>query len=705
MNIDRIQGTDGIRGPVCLAENCSAAEPLTALLNESVLNEEFFELYTYAYCQELLETGFAEKHDYAVIGWDPRDFSGRFNQAAVLGIRKAGLTAVIVDVLPTPAISLYQLHIGAACAFALTASHNPSDQNGIKIFLGRSNLKLLPEDDKRLTRRCLKLNYEDLRTAPLKGEVRNDHEAARKYFLEFTTNAENHWLEENSFAGTTIVVDAANGAFSNLIKDLLGGFNIDFIYTNCTPVHGINIRSGVADLEGVDFISADEINNGLFRGYETLQHILEKGREQKDNLLHSSNLVLGIVFDGDGDRCFLLSYDPYNDRILVHGGDVQSFFQAKLLQRNFQWNQSPLFVNTVESDLEAGRAVQQTGFDTMQCAVGDKWILWQAFYYDLKAKRQFYLQNIDHPEFKIILGQATSKLEKMAKNSKFDALAATQIVISLEKWIQETIDADLVKSASEHACRHSNNYFAIGSEESGHVVTLAKMNSGDNNQPVFIGNSMKCALNSLAAIQALRPPENSPEFFEWLKNPYPSGFQKSLPVYYVDKSLLNQGSELRNELEKLLFNNLNWPGMEVEKVKRPEEPEMLLMRVSEKGFPAALVFVRNSGTEDKLALYLRGTMELAARLEALAEKVYSFLLCSFKNNESLMAKAEQAVLQKLEDGPKQTDDLNLEQSAIIPLERLLHEMNSRQKLIQKNGDVWSITHLGLTLINHSECSE
>jgi hypothetical protein len=132
---------------------------------------------------------------------------------------------------------------------------------------------------------------------------------------------------------------------------------------------------------------------------------------------------------------------------------------------------------------------------------------------------------------------------------------------------------------------------------------------------------------------------------------------------------------------------------------------MLLMRVSEKGFPAALVFVRNSGTEDKLALYLRGTMELAARLEALAEKVYSFLLCSFKNNESLMAKAEQAVLQKLEDGPKQTDDLNLEQSAIIPLERLLHEMNSRQKLIQKNGDVWSITHLGLTLINHSECSE
>ena len=75
----------------------------------------------------------------------------------------------------------------------------------------------------------------------------------------------------------------------------------------------------------------------------------------------------------------------------------------------------------------------------------------------------------------------------------------------------------------------------------------------------------------------------------------------------------------------MLLAKLNWPEMEVEIVKRKEEPEMLLLNVIENGLPAAAVFVRNSGTEDKLALYLRGRKELEVRLESLAEKI-SWLL-------------------------------------------------------------------------------
>ena len=212
ISIERIQGTDGIRATICRLEDISSSNPLAALLDEGLVTEEFFELYTYAYCQELLEAGFASKLDPVVIGWDPRDLSGHFNEAAVSGIRKAGLTAVVVDVLPTPAISLYQLHVRAACAFVLTASHNPEDQNGIKIFLGNSNLKLFPEDDKRLTQRCLNLNYKDLRKAPLLGDLRNDHLPARQLFLNFMADLNNHWLGDHSLAGITIIVDTANGA-------------------------------------------------------------------------------------------------------------------------------------------------------------------------------------------------------------------------------------------------------------------------------------------------------------------------------------------------------------------------------------------------------------------------------------------------------------------------------------------------------------
>ena len=71
MTTERVQGTDGIRGPVSFAEDCCSSDPISALLSEGVLTEEFFELYTFAYCQELLESGFACEHDFAVIGWDP----------------------------------------------------------------------------------------------------------------------------------------------------------------------------------------------------------------------------------------------------------------------------------------------------------------------------------------------------------------------------------------------------------------------------------------------------------------------------------------------------------------------------------------------------------------------------------------------------------------------------------------------------------
>jgi len=703
--IERIQGTDGIRGPVRSIEDSTSSSPLAALLDEGVMTEEFFELYTFAYCQELLEANFASALDLVVIGWDPRDLSGRFNEAAVRGIRKAGLTAVVVDILPTPAISLYLLHVGAACAFVLTASHNPADQNGIKIFLGYSNLKLFPEDDKRLTRRCLGLNYQDLLNAPLLGELRNDQHAARMLFLDFMADPNNHWLSDNTLSGITIIVDAANGAFSQIIEELIKNVAADFVITNSDPVLGINLYSGVADLEGVDFISAEEIMEGAFVGYETLAQMLNSGREQQEKLRNSSDLVLGFVFDGDGDRCFLLSYDPFQDRILVLGGDVQAFIQAKFLQQNNKCPQPPLFVNTVESDLEAGRAVQKAGFETMQCAVGDKWILWQACFCDWQARQEYYLLKITVPEFTTLLDQAKSALGQMIKNSMFDALSATRIIMSLENWIRSNMGDELVISAYKFASQQRNNNFTIGSEESGHVITLAKISSGDEVTSVFIGNGFKCALNSLAAILALRVPKNTAEFFAWLKNPYPSGFQKSLPVYYVDKSLLDEGSVLRKELKEMLLSELKWTKMEVEIVKREEEPEMLLLRVLENGLPAAAVFVRNSGTEDKLALYLRGREDLSERLEALAGKIYPFLLSSFKSKTSLMAQAERTVLLCVKDGAKQLRDLNLKNIANISSERLLHEMSSRQKLIRKNAELWNITELGLNFLNNSERSE
>ena len=70
-----------------------------------------------------------------------------------------------------------------------------------------------------------------------------------------------------------------------------------------------------------------------------------------------------------------------------------------------------------------------------------------------------------------------------------------------------------------------------------------------------------------------------------------------------------------------------------------------------------------------------------------------------------MAQAERIVLLCVKDGAKQLSDLNLKNIDNTSSERLFHEMSSRQKLIRKNAELWSITELGLNFLNNSERSE
>ncbi len=705
MAINRIQGTDGIRGPVFLSENCSSLGPIEALLDKGILTEELFELYTYSFCMELLDTGFAERNDFVVIGWDPRDSSGKFNQAAVNGIRKTGMTAVVVDILPTPAIAMYQLKVGAACGFVLTASHNRADQNGIKIFLGHSNLKLLPEDDKRLTQRCLNLDYEEIRTKTPIGKLINEHQQARDLFIDFVSDQANNWLQKELMNEVTVIVDAANGAFSHLVKDLLHyeGCKIEFI--NCDPSRGINSCSGVADLEGVSIIKADEILNGPFEEYKALRRILSIGREHSFTHQNRLNMVFGFVFDGDGDRCFLLNYDTFKDEVIVLGGDAQAFLQAKFLKNNSNWSKSPLYLNTVESDIEAERAVKLEGFETKQCAVGDKWILWESFLSHWSCIKQFYLEAVDDPEFHELIFRADSKFELMQKKASFDSLAATNSIVVLEQWLIHKKRKELVNCANSNACQINNHFFAIGSEESGHIITLGKIKSGNIIRPVFIGNGIKCALNSMAAVLELIPKFKHQKYSHWLRNLYPAGYQKSLYVYYVDKSLLCQESAMRSKLQELLLENLNWPKVEIKIDQNRQEPEMLLVRVFQHDIPVAIVYVRNSGTEDKLALYLRGSFKFTENLDNLSKKVYEYLMIFFKNNENLMARAEKSILNSLSRETKEVIKLKDPEFDKLSIDRLLNEMYNRQKLIEKDKGIWRITSLGRKLITHSKNSE
>lgn len=591
--VERLQGTDGVRRPVALSTDprVKGLTPQRAFLEKGLLTDEFFELYAYAYVSSLGRPG------EVVIGWDPRDPPGHFTGAAVRGIRKAGATAVVLGIFPTPGVALHHIWRGSACALMITASHNFRDQNGIKIFHGPHALKLFPDEDRDLSARVLALDYaRQVKPLDERGARVDAREEAREVFLRFHLDPRNSWLKPGeTFGDFPLVVDPANGAMSGLALEIFrrlhGGAVTEL--NGDTSSGEVNRKSGVADLEGVQEIARGELR---FAEHAAVQALFGKGGK-------------AAVFDADGDRFYRLDFDRESDRILVLSGDETAFHQARVLSPQ---PPSPLYVNTVESDLNAARAAQELGYEPVLTGVGDKWVLRQA---------------ADRPD-----------------------------------------------------------RYGIGSEETGHNISRGHVTTrAGRDVEVFLGNGLKSALNTFVATRGLSAREAA--------RPFPRGFKKSFYVYYTRKELLRQGGEVFRGVEEVIRRACRLG--EVVQEPRPEEPDMLYLAVrGADGRQRAGIFVRNSGTEEKTGVNVRGTLEDSAELVRAGEEAIVYLARELKDRGHAMARAERAILEALSGGP--SDALPVPEG--VHRERLLEELANKEKVIRACARGYELTPLGARML-------
>ncbi|GIS85078.1 MAG: hypothetical protein CM1200mP16_13780 [Nitrospina sp.] len=97
--------------------------------------------------------------------------------------------------------------------------------------------------------------------------------------------------------------------------------------------------------------------------------------------------VVGAIFDADGDRFFMLEYDPFKDLLWVLSGDETAILQAHYLSTRFPKEyKNSLYINTVESDLNAAMVAEKMGLKPQLTAVGDKWILLKILLKQLEIK-------------------------------------------------------------------------------------------------------------------------------------------------------------------------------------------------------------------------------------------------------------------------------------------------------------------------------
>lgn len=671
----RLQGTDGIRRETKRSHipECRGLTPQQVFLEKSWITEQFMELYVYSHIKNLSKT-----KTNIVVGWDPRDPSGIFIEAVIKGIRKAGANALVLGVVPTPLVPLFMMYQSADAGIMITASHNPNDQNGIKLFSPFHGMKPLPTDDLCLTQKVLQQKYSSIKNQSLKGKRKNLREHALKLFFKVFLQPDNSWMDESiNFQNVLLVVDPANGSLTGIAKQVFIEAGFGKVFEVNAKLNGdVNVYSGVADLEGRDRVTAEQIKNpsGFFRRHKAILKLFEVGRKYKAPLKKGDMRAVGTIFDADADRFFMLEYDPFKDLLWVLSGDETAILQAQHLSTRFpEKYKGSLYINTVESDLNAAMAAEKMGLKPELTAVGDKWIL-------LKILLKQLEQQSKDPDISKSKRQAFLREAKKLKKTGITSIVSLQ-------GLKEMIDAK--KGAAQ---KNMKPVLAVGSEETGHNITESIFYGPDGKAvSIYSGNGLKSALNTLVATEHL---VLSPkEFYAKVSRPFNPGYKGTLYVYYINQELFFKGSMVWKKVKQTLIRSAKKRNYRVATRIFPEDPDMLYISLS--GGKAG-IFVRNSGTENKISINLRGAKSDASNLRQMGQEAIKILFSTLKNCDHHFYKLELNALSQIASKTLNEKDLKIEKYSKT---RLVTEMQ-KQGIIEMRPQGFHLTPLGKWYVNN-----
>jgi phosphoglucosamine mutase len=252
------------------------------------------------------------------IGRDTRASGKELERAFASGVASAGGNAVLAGVLPTPAVALLALDLGAV----VSASHNPPEYNGIKFF-HRSGRKLTDAEEEEI-----EALLDEPPRNPERGRV-DDLEVAVDSYLD-------HVLERfgSDLAGLRIGVDCANGAYAWIAPRAFEALGAEVTAIGVDPDgSNINVGYGATDLRALQQLVRDE------------------------------RLDLGVAFDGDGDR--MLAVDANGEAL--DGDQIVAILALDL--------GVDLVVVTSMTNLAFHRLMEERGIRVVTTDVGDRYVL------------------------------------------------------------------------------------------------------------------------------------------------------------------------------------------------------------------------------------------------------------------------------------------------------------------------------------------
>ena len=318
----------------------------------------------------------------------------------------------------------------------------------------------------------------------------------------------------------------------------------------------------------------------------------------------------------------------------------------------------------------------------MLTPVGDKWILLKIAL--LTAEKKIRAAK-KLKGTKVLGASILEKWKNIQNKDSLNVLKVEELELELNKFLK-------IKKGEGYATNSDkSDLFSIGSEETGHCITEGYLTFKNEIQvPVFFGNGVKSAINTFVATQFLLGSKPTRAYFANLTRPFPLGYKQTLYTYYVNKKLFHKNSQLWNQVKTSIYQEARNKGLSSRLTSFSAEPDMLYIALGPKKSENAAVFVRNSGTENKIGVNLRGPMKSAAKLKSIGEECIKILLSSMKDFENHLCKLEENVLNQLIRGPVLNTKLKLKKPTG---ERVLLEMK-KQGLIRLTKDGHALTTLG-----------
>ena len=272
-----------------------------------------------------------------LLGQDTRESSDWIAATLTAGLDAGGASVENAGVITTPAIAFLTREHSFAAGTVISASHNPWEDNGIKLF-GPDGYKLPDSTEMAIEAEIFRV----LESAPKQPAKPTNvvpptvNESDRAEYVRFLRAA----VPDLSLDNQTVVVDCANGAASSVAPQLFAGLGGEVILQHASP-DGRNINQDC----------------GALYPQVVAAEVVEQGAR------------MGITFDGDADRCLLA-----DEHGRVVNGDAVLLLAARDLQARGLLTHNTVVATTM-SNMGLEAALKRSGIAMLRAPVGDKYVL------------------------------------------------------------------------------------------------------------------------------------------------------------------------------------------------------------------------------------------------------------------------------------------------------------------------------------------